>query len=147
MEIITSKYSEVKKAILEVKKLTANSCGIKYSKINLKESYYQDFKVYELDWDFFIEEYEKKFNSNLNGLKYERFFPEVENQILHLKSTPKIIFYKLLSFFDKKYKAELQKLNSQFNKDLEKLTVGDIVLSVLTKKFVERKNVKLVLTK
>lgn len=147
MEKITAKYSEVKRTILEVKNLTEHSCGIKHSKINLKKSYYQDFKVYELDWDFFLEEYEKKFNSNLNGLKYERFFPEVANQILYLKSTPKIIFYKLLSIFDKKYKAELQKLNSQFKKDLEKLTVGDIVLSVLAKKFVERKNVKLVLTK
>jgi hypothetical protein len=147
MEKITAKYSEVKNAIQEVKKLTENSCGIKYSKIDLKKSYYQDFKVHELDWDFFIEEYEKKFNSNLKGLKYERFFPEVENQVLYLKSIPTIIFYKLVSFFDKKYKAELQTLNSQFKKDLEKLTVGDIVLSVLAKKFVERKNVKLILTK
>lgn len=147
MEKITAKYSEVKKTILEVKKLTADSCGIKQSKINLKKSYYQDFKIYELDWDFFLEEYEKKFNTNLNGLKYERFFPEVKDQILYLKSTPLIIFYKLLSIFDKKYKAELKKLNSQFKKDLEKLTVGDIVLSFLAKKFVERKNVKLVLMK
>ena len=70
MEIITAKYSEVKKAILEVKKLTANSCGIKYSKINLKKSYYQDFKVYEMDWDFFIEEYEKKFNRGHHLVSY-----------------------------------------------------------------------------
>ncbi|MCG9791366.1 DUF1493 family protein [Flavobacterium algicola] len=147
MEKIGAKYSEVKNAILEVKILTANCCGIKYSKINLNKSFYQDFKVYELDWDSFLEEYEKKFNSNLYGLKYGRFFPEVEDQIINLKATPRIIFYKLLSLFDKKYKLELQKLNSRFKKDLGKLTVGDIVLSVLAKKFVERKNVKLVLTK
>lgn len=147
MEKITAKYLEVKNAILEVKKLTANCCGVHYSKINLNSSYYRDFKVCDLDWDFFLEEYEKKFNSNLNGLEYERFFPEIEDQIAHLKATPKIILYKLLSIFDNKYKLELQKLNLSFKKKLEKLTVGDIVLSVLAKKFVERKNIKLVLTK
>jgi hypothetical protein len=147
MQKITAKYSEVRNAILEVKNLTENCCGIKSSKISLNKSYYQDFGIYELDWDFFLDEYEKKFNSNLDGLKYERFFPEIGDKILYLKATPKIIFYKLLSIFDKKYKLELQKLNSKFKKDLEKLTVGDIVLSVLAKKFVERKNIQLVLTK
>lgn len=147
MEKITAKYSEVKNAILEVKKQTANCCGVRYSKINLDKSYYQDFQIYDMDWDFFIKEYEEKFNSNLNGLEYERFFPEIEDQIAYLKATPKIILYKLLSTFDKKYKLEVQKLHLSFKKKLEKLTVGDIALSVLAKKFVERKNIKLVLTK
>ena len=147
MEQITCKYSVVKNAILEVKNLTEKCCGIKASKLHLNKSYYQDFGIYELDWDSFLNEYEKKFNSNLYGLKYERFFPEIEDQILYIKATPKILFYKTLSLFAKKYKCEIHKLDLKFKKDLEKLTVADIVLSVLAKKFVERKNIKLVLTK
>ena len=139
---LNATYSEVKNSILEVKTLTATSCGIKYSKINLNKSYYQDFKIYELEWDFFLEEYENKFNSNLEGLDYDRFFPEIGDQLLHLKATPKIIIYKLLSFFDKNKKLEVQRLEKQFTKNFEKLTVGDIVLSVLAKKFVERKKNK-----
>ncbi len=147
MKIITAKYSEVKNTILEVKTLTAKCCGIKYSKVNLNKSYWQDFKIYELDWDFFLEEYERNFESNLDGLEYERFFPEIEVQLARLKVSPKMILYQLLSIFDRKYKLELEMLNSKFKKKLEHLTVGDIVLSVLAKKFVERKNIKLVLTK
>lgn len=146
MEKITAKYSEVKNAILEVKSLTAD-CGIKYSKINLENSYWQDFKIHELDWDFFLEEFEKKFNLNLDGLEYKRFFPEVLDQFFRLRATPKIIFYKGLSFFDKKYKNEVNRLNAKFKEELERLTVGDLVLCVLTKKFVERDKIELVLIK
>lgn len=145
MQNLNAKYSEVKDAILEVKKLTAACCGIKYSEIDLYKSYYQDFKIYELEWDNFLEEYENKFHSDLEGLEYERFFPEIGDQILHFKATPKIIIYKLLSFFDKNKKLELHKLQKQLTKNLEKLTVGDIVLSVLAKKFVERKEIKLII--
>ncbi len=34
MEQITAKYSEVKNAIIEVKKLTQKTCGIRQKKLN-----------------------------------------------------------------------------------------------------------------
>ncbi len=145
MQNITVKYSEVKKAIEEVKNLIENTIGVKSSKIKLNNAFYQDFGVYELDWDEFIIAYENKFNSNLEGLLYERFFAEVGDEFINFKLTFLRIVYSFTAPINKNHRKKLTYLKSKKHKKLEKLTVADIVLSSINKKFTERKNVNLIL--
>lgn len=146
MEQITAKYSEVKNVIIEVKKLIQKTCGSRQKKIKLTDAFYQDYKLYELDWDEFLLEYEEKFNSNLIGLNYERFFPEIGDNILRLKIRIQILFFKILNKFSKNFDNKISNLTLKYPKNLERLTVADIVLSLLKQQFVERKNIILKLT-
>ncbi|WP_313377070.1 hypothetical protein [Chishuiella sp.] len=114
----------------------------KTKKIKLTVAYYQDYKLYELDWNEFLLEYEDQFNSSLIGLNYERFFPEIGDNILRLKIRIQIYFLKFSKNFDNK----ISNLTLKYPKNLERLTVADIVLSVLKQQFVERKNIILKLT-
>ena len=77
METICAKYSDVKSAILAVKQLSEDLGYRRKGKTKLSDAYYLDYGIYELDWDFFLEEYEKRFNLTLEGLTYEDYFPEL----------------------------------------------------------------------
>ncbi len=79
--------------------------------MKVNKSFYQDYGIFGGDWNYFIEEFEKKFNQNLEGLEYERFFIE---------------------------EGDFRNIFRKVKK--ERLTIGDIVLSVLNGKFTERKN-------
>lgn len=138
MEIIHAKYSEVKEIVLEVKKLIAETCAVKISKIKLTDAFYQDYDLVELDWDFFLEKFNLKFNTELIGLKYEKYFPD----LLPYKNSLGNLIFIIKSQFSKKYRDRTLGINK-----LGRLEVGDLILSVLCKKFVKRDTVKLLLIK
>lgn len=135
MEIIQAKYSEVKQSILDLKKLTEETCSIKLSRIKLTDPYYQDYGVVEMDWDNFFGKYDSRFNSELIGLEYEKYFPE----ILPYETALQNIFFLIASVFSKKYYRKKLKINEK-----ERLEVGDLVLSKISKKFVKRSEVILI---
>lgn len=137
MEIIHSKYSEVKNAIIEVKKLTADFCTLKTSQINLADAFYQDYKIVELDWDFYLEKYLSKFKCDVSGLEYQKYFPE----LLPYNNAWQNLFFLIMSIFSKTYYQNKLKINEK-----ARLEVGDLVLSAISKKFVKRQQIKLVLT-
>jgi len=141
MGAIYAKYSDVKTAILAVKQLSEDLGYRKKGRTALSDAYYQDYGIYELDWDFFLEEYEKRFNSTLEGLMYEKYFPEVK-PLEDLLKFPLLVILKILSFFSERTKGLYR--NIIYDRYL-RLEVGDLVLSVLNKKFANRSDYKLIL--
>ncbi|WP_407483433.1 hypothetical protein [Elizabethkingia meningoseptica] len=141
MGAIYAKYSDVKTAILAVKQLNEDLGYRKKGRTALSDAYYQDYDIYELDWDFFLEEYEKRFNSTLEGLIYEKYFPEVR-PLEDLLKFPLLVILKILSFCSFRKKGLYR--NIIYDRYL-RLEVGDLVLSVLNKKFANRSDYKLIL--
>ena len=142
MKTICAKYSDVKSAIIAVKQLSEDLGYRRKGKTKLSDAYYLDYGIYELDWDFFLEEYEKRFNSTLEGLIYEDYFPE-QNPLYEILKLPLRIIMKIFSLFSMRMKRIYINI---FGIKRKRLEVGDLVLSVLNKRFASRPDYKLILT-
>ena len=142
MKTICAKYSDVKSAIIAVKQLSEDLGYRRKGKTKLSDAYYLDYGIYELDWDFFLEEYEKRFNLTLEGLTYEDYFPEL-NPLHEILKLPLRIIMKIFSLFSVSIKRMYRNI---FSIKCKRLEVGDLVLSVLNKRFASRVDYKLILT-
>ncbi|MCT3816407.1 hypothetical protein CMT92_00940 [Elizabethkingia anophelis] len=134
MKTIYAKYSDVKSVIIAVKQLSEDLGYRRKGKTKLSDAYYLDYGIYEVDWDFFLEEYERRFNLTLEGLIYEDYFPE---------QNPLHIIMKIFSLFSMRMKRIYINI---FGIKCKRLEVGDLVLSVLNKRFASRPDYKLILT-
>ncbi|HFK5526330.1 TPA: DUF1493 family protein [Elizabethkingia anophelis] len=142
MKTICAKYSDVKSAIIAVKQLSEDLVYRRKGKTKLSDAYYLDYGIYELDWDFFLEEYERRFNLTLEGLIYEDYFPEL-NPLYEILKLPLRIIMKIFSLFSMRMKRIYINI---FGIKCKRLEVGDLVLSVLNKRFASRPDYKLILT-
>ncbi|MCT4223092.1 hypothetical protein HZP43_12080 [Elizabethkingia anophelis] len=142
MKTIYAKYSDVKSVIIAVKQLSEDLGYRRKGKTKLSDAYYLDYGIYEVDWDFFLEEYERRFNLTLEGLIYEDYFPE-QNPLHEILKLPLRIIMKIFSLFS--MRMERIYINI-FGIKCKRLEVGDLVLSVLNKRFASRPDYKLILT-
>ncbi|ATC36111.1 hypothetical protein HZQ75_16835 [Elizabethkingia anophelis] len=142
METICEKYSDVKSVIIAVKQLSEDLGYRRKGKTKLSDAYYLDYGIYEVDWDFFLEEYERRFNLTLEGLIYEDYFPE-QNPLYEILKLPLRIIMKIFSLFSMRMKRIYINI---FGIKCKRLEVGDLVLSVLNKRFASRPDYKLILT-
>jgi hypothetical protein len=143
MEELFLTYSELKNTIDKMYRLIRSIVG-NSERLNLKVAMYQDLEIIGMDWDNFLEEYEKEFNCRLEGLNYNDYFAEevTERGIL-------LIPLRILTL-----PALLLPNNSNIYKKIKgifidnsklRLTVGDLVISAIAKKFVKRENVKIII--
>ncbi|MDV3996743.1 hypothetical protein CMT66_15230 [Elizabethkingia anophelis] len=142
MKTIYAKYSDVKSVIIAVKQLSEDLGYRRKGKTKLSDAYYLDYGIYEVDWDFFLEEYERRFNLTLEGLIYEDYFPE-QNPLHEILKLPLRIIMKIFSLFSMRMKRIYINI---FGIKCKRLEVGDLVLSVLNKRFASRPDNKLILT-
>lgn len=140
MRELNVSYTELKLTTKKMYLLVYEMYGFD-KKINLKTAFYQDLGVFEDDWDIFLENYEKEFNCYLEGLKYNEYFIEL-NEVNVLRN----IFYFLLSplyLINCKFTKQLKKSFSPVIKLKSRLTIGDLILSAIAKKFVKREQTQI----
>lgn len=136
-------YSELKETTGRMLCLVRNTVGGN-EKLTLRKAFCEDLGVIELDWDSFLEEYEKEFNCSLEGLEYENYFKRKMALGDYLLFPVRIFALPLLLV----PKRHLRRINKFLypNRELgEKLTIGDLVLSAIAKKFVKREQVRIII--
>jgi hypothetical protein len=111
-------------------------------KLTLKKAFCEDLGVIELDWDSFLEEYEKEFKCQLEGLNYDDYFERRATLKDYLLFPLRILCLPLLLLPDRHFRS----IKTIFYPNTEishKLTIGDLVLSAIAKKFVKREQTKI----
>jgi len=111
-------------------------------KLSLRKAFYQDLGVTDSDWDSFLEEYEKEFNCQLEGLNYDDYFEDRPTWKDFLLFPLRILTLPLFLLPERQAK-HIKKTLYPFNESKHRLTIGDLVLSAIAKKFVKREQTQI----
>ena len=136
-------YSDLKTTVSKTYSLVRKVVGNKES-LKLTTAFYQDLNIYGTDWDCFLEEYEKEFQCQLPGLKYCEYFKEEVNTKDLFLVPLRIIAFPFFLF--PKQSLVYKKVNEilfPIDDSKKRLTVGDLIVSAITKKFTKREEVKI----
>lgn len=135
-------YSEAKDTIEKMYSLIRRTIAGQREKLTLETAIYQDLGVIGLDWDSFIEEYEKEFNTTLEGLEYKIYFKE-RVSFRDILLIPLRIAYLPLLILPKNWTSPIRNILFKQEERKDKLTIGDLILSVIAKKFTKREETKI----
>ena len=136
-------YSDLKIAVSKTYSLIRKMVGNKVS-LNLNTALYQDLSIYGTDWDCFLEEYEKEFQCQLPGLNYcEYFKEEINTKDLFLVPLRIIAFPFFLLPKQSLVYRKVNKILFPIDSSKKRLTIGDLVISAIAKKFTKREEVKI----
>ncbi len=115
----------------------------------LQTAIYHDLGVLGLDWDEFLVEYEKEFNCQMVGLTYEDYFDNEGVALKDLWKLPVILVWLLFITLPAWIlRLDTQKLKHPWSMpDKPRLTIGDLVVSVILKRFEKRENIKITIKK
>ena len=102
--------------------------------------------VLGLDWDLFLEEYEKEFKAQLHGLKYTDYFDEEVLSLKDILLIPIRILWLLFIFVPARLLG-IEKKKIIWYKEQPPLTVGDLVLSAIAGEFVKRERAEIKIKK
>ncbi len=104
--------------------------------ISLKTSVDDDLGIAGLDWDMFLEEYEKEFKAQLQGLEYTDYFPkEGLTFVDFLLGLTRLLW--LLLIYHPARLLNIEKKNTFWYSEPQVLTIGDLVLSALAGEFLK----------
>ena len=143
MEQLNIKYSELRITVERLFSLTKRIEGDDCI-LSLKTSVNNDLQYLDLDWDYFLLQIENEFSTQMEGLVYEEYFPEVGYTVTELWKIPMdliIWIYNLISI--NILHLSSKKLKLPWNKNYPDLSLGDLVVSILFKRFIRRKDVKI----
>ncbi|MEO6834061.1 MAG: DUF1493 family protein [Chitinophagaceae bacterium] len=107
--------------------------------INLRASLNFDLGVADLDWDMFLEQYEKEFNTRLQGLNYNEYFSDGLTY-KELALLPLRLVWLLFLFLPARF-IGFKKDEIAWYREQPQLTIGDLVLSAIAHRFVRRDEV------
>ncbi len=130
--MINIRFSELKDTMARMKSLVQRTLGV--NEINSRTSFNDDLGVIGLDWDSFVEEYQKEFGVTLEGLDYSKYFEEEVLSVSDVLLLPyRLIRVLILSLADRR----------DLIRQKPPLTIGDLVLSVHAKRFVRRSDIEI----
>lgn len=133
-EVINTKFKELKDTSVRMQALVKRTLG---TDSNSRTSF-DDLGVIGLDWDSFLDEYQKEFGVELSGLNYSDYFQE---EVLTLRDVLLLPFQLVrLIILTIVGRRDLLKQKSQ-------LTVGDLILSVHAGRFVKREETEIRMVK
>ncbi len=128
-------YSEAKDTIKRMYSLIRRTLSGQRIKLTLETSIYQDLGVLGLDWDSFLEEFEKEFDSNLEGLQYNIYFDEEGIEWSDIFLFPFRVVFLPFRLLPEKWTKSIRNV---LYRNKKRLTIGDLVLSAMAKKFTKR---------
>lgn len=125
--IMYIKLGELRNIVVRMRTLVDKTLGVK--EVNSRASFNDELGVIGLDWDSFLDEYNKEFGIQLDGLDYSKYFDEETLLLSDILLLP----YRL---------GRLLILTLIGRRDMiprkKPLTVGDLIVSVHAGRFVER---------
>ncbi|GGK89683.1 DUF1493 family protein [Rufibacter glacialis] len=134
-EVYTS-FSELRRTSEKMLKLVQRTLAGQ-EPVNLRTSINDDLGIAGLDWDMFLEEYEKEFKAQLHGLEYTDYFPkEGLTFVDSLLGWTRLLW--LLIIYLPARLLEIEKKKILWYTEPQALTIGDLVLSALAGEFVKR---------
>ena len=146
---MTFEYSVLREASNQVLEFTKNYVGDE--DINLRTSIAEDLSLWELDGYIFLDDFQEKFGIKLPDDAYDyvcppvlklRFLEKLSFAILFVVAFPLIM---LRALFIQNDPPEI--LGKKIKRNRKRLTLGDLVMTLVVGKFVKRENLKIELKK
>ena len=129
-QVINTEFKDLKNTIVKMQALVKRTLG---ADSNSRTSF-DDLGVIGLDWDSFLEEYQKEFGVQLKGLNYSDYFQEEVPTLRDILLFPfHLIRLIILTIVGRR---DLIKQKPQ-------LTVGDLIVSVHARRFAKREDTEI----
>jgi len=149
---VTFKYTEIKEAYLEVKKLLEKASGKSVNSLNTKIA--KDLELWGDDNYCLLVEFVEKYNLNFERFHYDKYFySELElfgflNIILALvKKVILILNNFIIKYLSQKIYDKIDSIFCDITNEKRDLTFGDLLLSKLMKEFYLRDECRIELAK